>query len=53
MTALQSGVEWLALALACAAFAAAAGALLARSLFSMCMHLGAAGALMTNRAYRH
>jgi hypothetical protein len=43
--ALHAGMDWLALALACAALAVATGAMLARSLFAMCMHLGAAGAL--------
>ena len=36
---------WVALALMCAAFAVALGALLARALFVMCMYLVAAGAL--------
>ena len=45
MIAMQPALHLLALALACAALAVAIGALLARSLFAMCMNLGAAGAL--------
>lgn len=45
MTVVDAGMQWLALLLACAVVASAIGAIVARSLFSMCMYLLAAGAL--------
>jgi hypothetical protein len=45
MSGVETGLHWLALGFTCAAFVIAIAALMARSLFAMCMYLAAAGVL--------
>ena len=45
MSGAEAGLQWLALGFTCAAFVIAIAALMARSLFAMCMYLAAAGVL--------
>jgi hypothetical protein len=45
MSGTEAGLHWLALVFTCATFVVAIAALMARSLFAMCMHLAAAGVL--------